>query len=46
MLLQQFQGIVHDNNPKIIPFIRSGNVGETFINETDLKLSHQGPLSV
>ena len=31
-------GIVHDNNPKIIPFIRSGNVGETFINETDLEL--------
>ncbi len=31
-------GIVHDNNPKIIPFIRSGNVGDTFINETDLEL--------
>ena len=25
-------GIVHDNNPKVIPFIRSGNVGNTFIN--------------
>ncbi len=29
--------IKHDDNPKIIPFIRSGNVGNTFINENDLE---------
>ncbi len=29
--------IKHDNNPKVIPFIRSGNVGNTFINESDLE---------
>jgi len=29
--------IIHDNNPKTIPFIRSGNVGDTFINENDLE---------
>jgi len=30
-------GIVHDNNPKVIPFIRSGNVGNTFINLNGLE---------
>jgi restriction endonuclease S subunit len=29
--------IKNDNNPKVIPFIRSGNVGDTFINESDLE---------
>lgn len=29
--------IKHDGNPKTIPFIRSGNVGNTFINENDLE---------
>jgi hypothetical protein len=29
--------IIHDNNEKVIPFIRSGNVGDTFINENDLE---------
>lgn len=29
--------IKHDNNPKVIPFIRSGNVGDTFINQSDLE---------
>ena len=29
--------IKNDNNPKTIPFIRSGNVGDTFINESDLE---------
>ena len=29
--------IIHDNNPKIIPFIRSGNTGDTFINHSELE---------
>lgn len=29
--------IKNDENPKIIPFIRSGNVGDTFINQADLE---------
>jgi type I restriction enzyme S subunit len=29
--------IKNDNNPKIVPFIRSGNVGDTFIKESDLE---------
>jgi len=29
--------IIHDNNPKVIPFIRSGNTGDTFINHADLE---------
>jgi restriction endonuclease S subunit len=28
--------IIHDNKPKIIPFIRSGNTGDTFINKSEL----------
>ena len=28
--------IIHDDFKKVIPFIRSGNVGETFINKNDL----------
>lgn len=30
------QETLNDNNPKIIPYIRSGNVGETFIYHDDL----------
>ena len=30
-------GIKNDNNPKTVPFIRSGNVGDTFINRSDLE---------
>lgn len=29
--------IKNDNNPKVIPFIRSGNCGDTFINVNDLE---------
>ena len=29
--------IKNDNNPKVIPFIRSGNVGDTFINLSELE---------
>lgn len=29
--------IIHDNNEKTIPFIRSGNVGNTFINKSELE---------
>ncbi len=29
--------IIHDNNPRVIPFIRSGNTGDTFINHADLE---------
>lgn len=29
--------IIHDNNEKSIPYIRSGNVGDTFINKNDLE---------
>ena len=29
--------IKNDNNPKVVPFIRSGNVGTTFINQSDLE---------
>ena len=29
---------LNDNNPKIIPYIRSGNVGDFFLNTTDLEL--------
>lgn len=28
--------IIHDNKPKVIPFIRSGNTGDTFINKSEL----------
>lgn len=30
-------GIVNDGNPKVVPFIRSGNVGNTFINSAELE---------
>lgn len=29
--------IIHDNKPKVIPFIRSGNTGDTFINKSELE---------
>lgn len=29
--------IIHDDNPKVIPFIRSGNAGDTFINQSELE---------
>jgi type I restriction enzyme, S subunit len=29
--------IKNDNNPKVVPFIRSGNVGDTFINLSELE---------
>lgn len=29
--------IKNDSNPKIIPFIRSGNVGDTFLNQSELE---------
>lgn len=28
--------IIHDNNPKVVPFIRSGNTGESFIKKDEL----------
>jgi len=28
--------IIHDNNPKVVPFIRSGNTGEVFIKKDEL----------
>jgi restriction endonuclease S subunit len=31
------KAIKDDNNPKVVPFIRSGNVGDTFIKESDLE---------
>lgn len=31
------KAIKDDNNPKVVPFIRSGNVGDTFIEESDLE---------
>lgn len=30
------QETLNDDNPKIVPYIRSGNVGETFINSNEL----------
>ncbi|HEY9184317.1 MAG TPA: restriction endonuclease subunit S [Salegentibacter sp.] len=33
--------IKNDNNPKVVPFIRSGNVGETFINKSELEFISQ-----
>lgn len=33
----QVAEIIHDNKPKIIPFIRSGNTGDTFINKSELE---------
>lgn len=36
------QDTLNDNYPKVIPYIRSGNVGETFINSNDLiKISQE-----
>ena len=36
------QDTLNDDYPKVIPYIRSGNVGETFINSNDLiKISRE-----
>ena len=36
------QSILNDDNPKVVPYIRSGNVGDTFINSDDLiKISNE-----
>lgn len=33
--------VLNDNNPKTVPYIRSGNVGSTFINTNELELISQ-----
>ncbi len=33
--------ILNDNNKKVVPYIRSGNVGNTFINTSELELISQ-----